>query len=167
MYAWSRVLCGRVDHELIFLYMKRRLLIISTMLVLSVAIGVASGKYYCKFCGSTYSSVSSLTSGKCPRHPDGAYKGRHQPYEGEPKSKYFCKYCGSSYSSISSLTSGMCPRHPDGSYKGHHNPYKGEARSRYECRFCGSSATSISSLTSGRCPRHPDGSYKGRHQPMD
>jgi len=79
-------------------------------------------KFYCEYCGSNYSSVSSLTAGSCSRHPDGANKGRHKLYEGGEKPKYTCKFCGSAYSSISSLTSGSCSRHPNGSNKGHHSP---------------------------------------------
>lgn len=78
--------------------------------------------YYCEYCGNKYSSVSSLTSGHCPRHPDGPNKGRHKVYEGGEKSQYVCKYCGNKYSSISSLTSGHCVRHPNGPNKGRHAP---------------------------------------------
>ena len=78
--------------------------------------------YYCEYCGNKYSSVSSLTSGHCPRHLDGPNKGRHKVYEGGEKSQYVCKYCGNKYSSISSLTSGHCVRHPNGPNKGRHAP---------------------------------------------
>jgi uncharacterized protein (DUF983 family) len=78
--------------------------------------------FYCEYCGSKYSSISSLTSGYCSRHPDGCNKGRHKLYEGSEKSQYFCKYCGRKYSSISSLTSGYCSRHPNGCNKGKHAP---------------------------------------------
>ena len=36
---------------------------------------------YCKYCGYKASSVSSLTSGSCLRHPNGANKGKHTLYE--------------------------------------------------------------------------------------
>ena len=78
--------------------------------------------YYCKYCGQKFPTISSLTSGSCMRHPDGAYKGRHALYEGSEKSQYVCKYCGQKFSTISSLTSGSCMRHPDGAYKGKHSP---------------------------------------------
>jgi len=78
------------------------------------------GKVYCEYCGTSYSSISSLTAGNCPRHPD--RRGRHKLYEGSEKAKYMCKYCGTSYSSISSLTAGNCPRHPAGPSKGRHSP---------------------------------------------
>lgn len=78
--------------------------------------------YYCKNCGQKFSSVQSLTGGTCPRHPDGAHKGKHQLYEGNEKSQYVCKYCGQKFSSIASLTGGTCPRHPDGAHKGKHSP---------------------------------------------
>lgn len=78
--------------------------------------------YFCKQCGSQFSSISSLTVGSCQRHPNGAYKGNHVPYEGNEKSRYTCKLCGSQSSSISSLTAGSCQRHPNGAYKGNHEP---------------------------------------------
>ena len=78
--------------------------------------------YYCEYCGHKSSSVSSLTSASCPRHPNGRYKGKHKLYEGSEKSQYVCKYCGYKSSSISSLTSASCLRHPDGNYKGKHAP---------------------------------------------
>ena len=77
---------------------------------------------YCKYCGQKYSSISSLTAGKCPRHPNGFAKGRHELYEGSEKTRYTCKYCGQTYSTISSLTAGKCPRHPNGFAKGNHSP---------------------------------------------
>lgn len=78
--------------------------------------------FYCEYCGAKYSSVSSLTSGSCPKHPNGPNKGKHKLYEGSEKSQYTCKYCGAKYSSISSLTSGSCPKHPSGPNKGKHAP---------------------------------------------
>jgi len=78
--------------------------------------------YYCKNCGNKSSSVSSLTSGSCIRHPLGANKGKHELYEGSEKSKYQCKYCGMSHSTISALTVGTCIRHPSGANKGRHSP---------------------------------------------
>ncbi len=76
--------------------------------------------YYCKYCGTKASSIATLTGSSCPRHPNGANKGKHVLYEGIEKSKYECKYCGTSASSISSLTGSSCPRHPLGSNKGKH-----------------------------------------------
>lgn len=73
-------------------------------------------KYYCKYCGVSSSSVSSLTSGSCSRNPFG---GKHVLYEGSEKSHYTCKYCGVKSSSISSLTTGKCSRHPN---NGKHEP---------------------------------------------
>jgi len=78
--------------------------------------------FYCEYCGSKSSSVSSLTSGSCLKHPSGANKGKHKLYEGSEKSQYTCKYCGSKSSSISSLTSGSCLKHPSGANKGKHVP---------------------------------------------
>ncbi len=79
-------------------------------------------KVQCKHCGTSSSSISSLTSMPCNRHPLGSGKGKHVLYEGSEKPKYTCKYCGSSSSSISSLTSVYCNRHPNGSGKGMHEP---------------------------------------------
>ena len=78
--------------------------------------------YYCEYCGQRFTSVSSLTSGRCQRHPDGALKGRHKLYEGAEKDKYTCKYCGALSNSLSSLTSGYCQKHPKGYFKGRHAP---------------------------------------------
>lgn len=126
----------------------------------------ASERYTCKYCGSTASSIYSLTSGYCQRHPDVAGKGRHVPYEGDSnQKKYYCEYCGSSASSVYSLTAGNCQRHPNGAGKGHHKPYEGSEKSRYTCKYCGSSASSIYSLTVGNCQRHPNGAGKGHHIP--
>lgn len=77
-----------------------------------------SQNFYCEYCGAKYSSISSLTNGYCPKHPDG--RGKHKLYEGSEKSQYFCEYCGAKYSSISSLTNGYCTKHPNG--KGNHAP---------------------------------------------
>ena len=77
---------------------------------------------YCEYCGEKSSSVSMLTMKRCFRHPNGAYKGSHKPYEGREKSQYECKYCGKKSSSISMLTQSLCFRHPDGANKGRHAP---------------------------------------------
>ena len=76
-------------------------------------------KYFCLYCGSQASTVSSLTSGYCTRHPDGSGL-HHVLYEGSEKSQYTCKYCGTSAPSISSMTCGYCPRNQNG--RGHHVP---------------------------------------------
>ena len=79
-------------------------------------------KFYCEYCGTSASSVASLTGGNCYRHPAGNGKGRHKLYEGIEKSQYTCKYCGQMASTISSLTGGNCYRHPLGNGKGRHAP---------------------------------------------
>ena len=81
-----------------------------------------SQNFYCRYCGTHASSVSSLTSSSCYRHPNGPNKGKHVLYEGSEKSQYTCKYCGTHSSSLSSLTSSSCYRHPDGANKGKHEP---------------------------------------------
>ena len=105
--------------------------------------------YYCKWCGTKYSSISSLTSGACSKNPNGK---RHELYEGSEKSHYYCKWCGLKYSSISSLTSGACSRNPDSK---RHEPYEGNEKSQYVCKYCGVKYSSISSLTSGACSKNP------------
>ena len=81
-----------------------------------------SENYYCEYCGQKYSDVRSLTASSCPRHPDGAGKGKHKLYEGGEKSQYTCKYCGQKYSNLRDLTANSCQRHPDGAGKGKHAP---------------------------------------------
>ena len=78
--------------------------------------------YYCKYCGASNSSLSSLTANPCMRHPLGPNKGKHVLYEGSEKTKYQCKFCGSSNASLSSLTANHCMRHPLGPNKGKHEP---------------------------------------------
>lgn len=94
------------------------------ILAITLMCGASTDKqnYYCEYCGQKFASVSSLTSGRCQRHPDGAFKGRHKLYEGSEKEKYTCKYCGIQSNSISSLTSGRCQKHPNGYFKGRHAP---------------------------------------------
>jgi DNA-directed RNA polymerase subunit RPC12/RpoP len=76
--------------------------------------------YYCKNCGTKYSSINRLTCNSCSRHPLGPNKGKHELYEGSEKEKYQCKLCGTSYSSLSSLTANSCSKHPLGPNKGKH-----------------------------------------------
>jgi DNA-directed RNA polymerase subunit RPC12/RpoP len=78
--------------------------------------------YYCEYCGTKASNVTSLTAGSCIRHPNGANKGKHKLYEGSEKSQYVCKYCGTKSTSLMSLTTGSCIRHPNGANKGKHSP---------------------------------------------
>lgn len=78
--------------------------------------------FYCKYCGTKASTISSLTANSCSRHPSGPSKGKHTLYEGSEKSQYSCKYCGTKASTISSLTANSCSRHPNGPSKGKHEP---------------------------------------------
>ena len=78
--------------------------------------------YYCQYCGHKTTSVNSLTSSLCQRHPNGSGNGRHALYEGGEKTTYVCKYCGLKSSAINSLTSTKCQRHPNGPMKGRHEP---------------------------------------------
>ena len=88
----------------------------------SLAAASAVQHYYCKYCGYKTTSVNSLTSSLCQRHPNGPGKGRHALYEGSEKATYVCKYCGLKSTSIASLTSSKCQRHPSGPAKGRHEP---------------------------------------------
>ena len=114
-------------------------------------------RYYCKYCGSSSSSISWLTRDLCFNNPHGK---NHVPYEGSEKSKYYCMYCGVSYVSISSLTANSCSRNPIGKY---HVPYEGDEKSKYECKYCGSLSSSISRLTEESCSKNPHGKY---HEPL-
>lgn len=78
--------------------------------------------YYCEYCGHKFPNVRLLTSGSCPRHPDGSNKGCHKLYEGSEKMKYACKYCGKQFSSILLMVGGQCVNHPKGVNKGNHIP---------------------------------------------
>ena len=78
--------------------------------------------FYCKYCGHKASSVMSLTSSLCIRHPNGPCKGRHVLYEGGEKEQYMCKHCGKKATSIATLTSSLCIRHPNGPCKDKHEP---------------------------------------------
>lgn len=78
--------------------------------------------YYCEYCGHRFPDVRSLTSGTCPRHPDGSHKGRHKLYEGSEKKEYTCKYCGKKFPSIMVMVGGQCVNHPKGMNKGAHAP---------------------------------------------
>ena len=103
--------------------MGKKILLTLTFAALTfVALMAYGNRVFCRYCGYSSSSVSSLTSGYCSRSPQGAYKGYHQPYAGGERSHYFCRYCGHKSSSISSLTSGRCSRSPLGAYKGYHQP---------------------------------------------
>jgi predicted nucleic acid-binding Zn ribbon protein len=79
-------------------------------------------KFYCANCGMEFSSVRTLTSSPCARHPLGPNKGRHVLYEGSEKSEYTCKYCGRQFQSIRVMTASPCFRHPLGPNKGRHSP---------------------------------------------
>jgi len=63
--------------------------------------------FYCKWCGSKSSSVSSLTANGCSRNPEGK---KHALYEGSEKPRYTCQCCGSKSSSLSSLTANGCSK---------------------------------------------------------
>lgn len=98
---------------------------IKVVVVLGLVAGAAfaAGQaYYCQYCGFKSGSIRSLTSGKCLRHPNGAFAGPHVLYEGSEKDEYLCKYCGHKSRDLRSLTAGKCLRHPNGAFKGYHAP---------------------------------------------
>ena len=92
--------------------------------VLSVifVLGAADRIVYCRYCGYKASSIRTLTSNKCLRHPGGAFAGFHVLYEGSVKNEYFCKHCGHKAKTIQTLTANKCLRHPNGAFKGRHEP---------------------------------------------
>lgn len=71
--------------------------------------------FYCKWCGSKYTNVTTLTSGSCSKNPEGK---KHGLYEGSEKSQYVCKCCGSKYSNLTTLCTGSCSK----SYTKKHQP---------------------------------------------
>ena len=79
-------------------------------------------KYYCEYCGLSFSDVRQLTGLNCHRHPNGANRGKHKLYEGSEKPRYTCRYCGTQFSTIMQMTGLKCFRHPDGANKGNHSP---------------------------------------------
>ena len=70
-------------------------------------------KFFCEYCGTNSSSISSLTAASCSKNSNGKY---HVPFEGSERSKYYCKYCGTNSSSISRLTAASCSKNPNGKY---------------------------------------------------
>lgn len=81
-------------------------------------------KYYCQYCGKDYKDVFTLTRCKCPRHPDGVFKGNHALYEAEEKPVYTCKLCGHKEKTIKALVMKKCPRSTLGTFKGNHEVSK-------------------------------------------
>lgn len=73
-------------------------------------------KYYCKWCGQSFSSVQSMSSAKCRKNPNGDY---HELYEGSEKSKYQCKWCGQSFPSLFVMGGAKCRKNP---HNDHHDP---------------------------------------------
>ena len=112
-------------------------------------------KYYCKHCGSDFSSISRMKESqhRCSKSPTGF----HEPYGGIERDRYPCAYCGSEFSSISRMKESQhrCSRSPTG----FHWPYEGIERDRYSCVYCGSEYSSISRMTESqhRCSRSPTG----------
>ena len=63
--------------------------------------------FYCKWCGSKYTNVTTLTSGSCSKNPEGK---KHGLDEGSKKSQYVCKCCRSKYSNLTTLCTGSCSK---------------------------------------------------------
>ena len=97
-------------------------LAVASIAFLALAQAKKPQAFFCKYCGHKASSIASLTSVACIRHPNGPHKGRHALYEGSAKEKYTCKHCGMQFTSIASLTAAKCIRHPNGPHKGNHEP---------------------------------------------
>ena len=81
--------------------------------------------FYCEYCGDKFSSIESLTSKSCAKHPNGFHKGKHK------QSYYFCKYCGTP--NYLQTTLKLCPKNIRGR---NHKPYKGNKESYYICKSC-------------------------------
>jgi DNA-directed RNA polymerase subunit RPC12/RpoP len=71
-------------------------------------------KYFCKYCGLSFTSVQSLTQNWCKKNPAGQNNHPHELYEGGEKAQYTCKYCGLKFSSIQSLVQNWCKKNPAG-----------------------------------------------------
>jgi hypothetical protein len=65
--------------------------------------------FYCKWCGTKHSSVSTLTVNTCSRNPNGK---KHELYEGSEKSQYTCKLCGRQSHTLGSLVANSCTKSP-------------------------------------------------------
>jgi transcription elongation factor Elf1 len=76
--------------------------------------GIMAEKFYCKYCGQSFSSVQSLTQNWCLKNPAGKSGQRHVLYEGGEKAQYTCKYCGQKFASLQSLTHNWCLKNPAG-----------------------------------------------------
>lgn len=113
-----------------------------------------SKRYFCKYCGAHYPSLSTLTINQCKNSPT----GKHGLFEGEEMKRYFCKCCGIVYPSIGTLTTNQCKN----SRSGKHQPYEGQEKKSYNCKFCGSRFSSIGTMTANQCIHSPH----GRHQPL-
>ena len=116
-------------------------------------------KYYCKYCGTSYTDLFQLTHGSCRNNAQG--NGKHVPYQGETEGPFFCEYCGTSYTDLFQLTHGTCRNNIQGN--GKHVPYEGTKKSRYYCEYCGTSYTDLFQLTHGTCRNNTQGN--GKHHP--
>ncbi len=65
--------------------------------------------FYCKWCGSKHSTITSLTNSTCFKNPEG---NKHALYEGTEKPQYACKYCGQKHTTLTSLTNSTCFKSP-------------------------------------------------------
>lgn len=81
--------------------------------LVKIKVSFSRMSYFCKFCGASYTSVSSLCAGSCTKSDN----KKHQPYEGDESKKYQCKFCGASYTSISSLCAGNCTKSDNKSHQ--------------------------------------------------
>lgn len=65
-------------------------------------------RFYCKYCGTAYNTVTGLTSAGCSKSPT----KKHVLYEGGEKKQYTCQYCGSKMNTISGLVATTCAKSP-------------------------------------------------------
>lgn len=77
---------------------------------------------YCKLCGEEFSNLRDLVNNSCRNHPNGAWNGNHQAFEGSNTEYFYCKLCGEEFSSLHDLVNNTCRNHPNGGYNGKHEP---------------------------------------------
>ena len=77
---------------------------------------------YCKLCGEEFSNLRDLVNNSCRNHPNGAWNGNHQIYEGSHTNPFCCKFCGEEFSSLHDLVNNTCRNHPNGGYNRKHEP---------------------------------------------
>jgi hypothetical protein len=94
----------------------------------------------CKWCGSSFASLSQLLASPCSRRPS----RKHEPYEGAARQFYLCKYCAFESRSFEQLVLSPCSKSPSK----YHQAYEGPDRPPYTCALL-----RASSMTAEFLPR--------------